>query len=370
MRFSAQAGALAAAIKAAGRAVEKKPTAPILACVKIAAGTDGVAVTGTDLNLSVTAAAEADVAESGAVVLPAERLKILLSELPDDAEVTVAADGGTALAQCGRSRYKLPTLPVADFPNALTLDDGAIEWTLGTGVLKTVEAAQSCEPGRLHLCGTYCHAVDGELVVVAADGFSLIVVATDITLSAAWTEAGIVVPATTIEQIIKAASGKGETLLRSDGKKVEAIACGTRVSSRLIDATFPKYGKFIPRPSGNFAIVDAYSLAAALRRAEVVAVEHKNPHQGATVGVGWDAAASPDLTVSVARTERGEGEDAVNADVAGAARVLFSATRMLALLDAIDADTVNLDYEPNASAILITVPARPSVTAALAVCRY
>jgi DNA polymerase-3 subunit beta len=366
MRFSAQAGALAMAVKTAMHAVHKSSKVPILTHMKIAAGADGtVTAAGTDLDLSITASADADVTEPGAVVLPAERLKVLLSEIPEDAAVAIANSDGGATVQCGRSRYKFPTLPVDDFPSALKLNSGATEWSLGTDILKTVQAAESDETTRFHLCGVHIHAVDGKLAVVAADGFALIVVATDITLSAPWAEAGIIIPSATIEAIIKA-GGNGEVRFRSDGRRVEAVAGDVTITSRLIDGTFPDYSRIIPTPSENRATVDGELLAAALRRAGVVA------NSWGTVGIAWDAGTAQNVIVRVACNERGESEDVIHAgaDTTGSAKVSISATRMLAILDAVDADAISLDYQPNASAILITILARPSVTAALAVCRY
>jgi DNA polymerase-3 subunit beta len=362
VRFSAKASGLAAAIKTAARIVAKKPTNPILGHARIAAGDGVVTITCTDLSIAITTTIDAEAVEPGATVLPAERLKILLSETATDAMVTIAAGDGNAIVQCDRARFRLPTIPTDGFPSAFTLEGSAAEWTIGTDVLKTVQAAQSNEATRFYLCGVHIAAVDGKLAVVAADGFALVVVDTDIQLAASWAD-GIIIPAATTEEIIKA-GGKGEVLLRSDGRRIQATAGNTTITSRLIDGKFPDYRKIIPRPSENRVTVVTDSLVAALRRAGALADAAREP----CVRAEWGATAG-DLAITVAASERGESEDVICVDAAGAASVSFSPTKMLTLIEAIGADAVTLDYELPSSAILITVPTSFGVTAALAVVR-
>ena len=46
----------------------------------------------------------------------AHLLNDIVKKLPDGAEVTIDVANGTAAVQAGRSNFKLPTLPVEDFP--------------------------------------------------------------------------------------------------------------------------------------------------------------------------------------------------------------------------------------------------------------
>ena len=130
MRASGKAKALAAAAAAAARAIEKpinKRSAPILQALRVTTTDAGLVFTGSNRDQQIAATAAAEVGEVGEVVVPAERLADLAAGLAPDATVTLTSDGTTLAITTGRSHWRLPTLPVADFPARLGLRDGA-DW--------------------------------------------------------------------------------------------------------------------------------------------------------------------------------------------------------------------------------------------------
>ena len=58
-----------------------------------------------------------------------ERLAALAAGFPGDAEITISSDDTMASIVCGRSRFKLPTLPIGDLPSTPTIEQetGRIE---------------------------------------------------------------------------------------------------------------------------------------------------------------------------------------------------------------------------------------------------
>jgi DNA polymerase III subunit beta len=369
VRFSAKARPLLDAITAASRACESgKTKSSILSHLLIEAAGNGVTVTGTDLNIAISTSIEADIAEPGAAAVQAERLHQLVGTLPSDATVTVeGGDGGLAI-KSGRSRYRLPALPAGDFPAPSAANPGAAEWKLAAADVATLKSASTvaAEDGdpRAYLKGVCLQAVDGKLTLAATDGHSLITARTEVPFQPApFGAAGIIIPTATVNEIVHIGAARGATL-RSDGRKVEVVAGKIRLTSRLVDAVYPQYRRMLPQPGPNSATINSADFAAALARAGAVGVDHK---LGVTVSVTWNG--PREITIAIPSSVRGEGEDAIAADTAGNAVVKFSISKMLRLLDALDAERVRIGLGNDNPAILVMAPNRPLMTAALAPCR-
>ena len=114
----------------------------------------------------------------GSVAIPGQRLAALAAGFPNDASVAIATDGTMATVSCGRSRFRLPTIPLNEMPEPLALaeETGRIELTRADAIkaLGTPLVAAGSELSRFYLTGIYLHAVDGALAAVATDGKRLV----------------------------------------------------------------------------------------------------------------------------------------------------------------------------------------------------
>lgn len=208
----------------------------------------------------IVAEVEAQVLKEGTAVVPCAQLLGILAGMTGD--VTLTAGDGLAV-QHGRSRFKVPTLPAADFPNSLAVDEGASCWQADEADidrLAVVAGAMAQEETRYFLNGTYIHAVDDHLAMVATDGHRL----TLITTAISYCGPGGIVPAGTVDLIVKLfGAGAGFSM---DRKVIEVSGGNLRLTSKLIDGTFPDYTRAVPKPSGNAVTVDAGEIAATLKR--------------------------------------------------------------------------------------------------------
>ena len=107
-------------------AVERKMTFPILANVKIEAKGNRLILTGTDLEVELQSASELEqtLAEPSAITLPGKKLADICKMLPEATPISLTLQGGQVAIHADKSRFKLATMPVSEFP-AVDMDKSA-----------------------------------------------------------------------------------------------------------------------------------------------------------------------------------------------------------------------------------------------------
>lgn len=116
MKFTVQKTRLKAAAQLAAAFTPSRTTIQSLTHVLIEAEPDGITLTATDLDTSIVHRVPADVDTPGRALLPASDLTRLAGALPDYDPISVALSTGHVAISSGRSRHKLPALPVEEFP--------------------------------------------------------------------------------------------------------------------------------------------------------------------------------------------------------------------------------------------------------------
>lgn len=311
---------LAPVLAAASRVVERRNTIPILSHVLLAADAAAgtLAITATDLDVEYHRAIPAQVTAGGAVAVSARMLADIIAKLPDG-PVTLqpepgAADGSIRITS-GRSRFRLSTLPPADMPVlAFGPASGSVAGVDGyrlpaadfaAGIAATAHAV-STEETRYYLCGILLEATAAGLVAVATDGHRL--AAIDIIVDHAdETATRVVVPSKTVHilaAMLKAAPQDADITLLTDGAKIRTTVAGTRLTSKLIDGTYPDWRRVVPAPGPSIALSrDALSLA--VDRVMTVSSE-----RGRAVRLDIDPAAG-EARISASNPEAGTAEEFV-----------------------------------------------------------
>lgn len=272
----------AALLKALGHVqsvVERRTTIPILSNVKLEADSGELRLKATDMDLEVMDGVTAEVQGEGAVTAPAHTLHDIVRRLPDGASVDLeSVDGGERLAlRCDRSRFTLACLPVEDFP---LMSGGELPYRFRLqadalrGLIDRTRFAISTEETRYYLNGIYLHTCtrDGVDVLraVATDGHRLASVDVPQPTGAAGMP-GIIVPRKTVAEvraILEDADAEVEIAL-SDSK-VRFAAGRAVLTSKLIDGTFPDYGRVIPLHNDKQLDVECKPFAAAVDRVSAI----------------------------------------------------------------------------------------------------
>ena len=334
---------LLAALQPAARVIESRNTIPILGNLKLAATADGrLAVTGTDLDIEMETGCAAQVDRPGALTAPGARLVDIVRKLPAEAQVSLAQEPGESAMKltAGRSRFTLQTLPESDFPDipsgefphafALPAPDLA-------RMIAATSFAISTEETRYYLNGIYLHTVEAEgglrLTAVATDGHRLARFRTPAPAGCAGMPA-VIVPRKTVGEIARLLDKeKDEVALSLSGQKIRVEIGGARLTSKLIDGTYPDYQRVIPQANDKVATFGAQELARAADRVATISGE-----RGRSVKLALDDGR---LTLSVSNPDAGSATEEVECEWdAGPFEIGFQARYLAEILATLGGDTV------------------------------
>jgi DNA polymerase-3 subunit beta len=282
MKITIERGALLKSLNHVQSVVERRNTIPILSNVLIKAEDGQLSLTATDLDIEVIEAIDADVAQPGATTASAHTLYDIVRKLPDGAQVELStgADEGRLQLTAGRSRFALQSLPQEDFP-AMAAGSLPHRFELPAEAMRRLidktRFAISTEETRYYLNGIYFHAVESDkqkvLRAVATDGHRLAQVDYDLPEGASGMP-GVIVPRKTVLELQKLLEGgTGALSVGVSETKIRFEFDGIVLTSKLIDGTFPDYGRVIPAGNDKVMEVDGKRFAEAVDRVSTISTE-------------------------------------------------------------------------------------------------
>ena len=264
------------------RVVERRNTIPILANVLMRAEKSGLNLKATDLDLEVIETIAAEVAPGGSTTVPAHMFYEIVRKLPEGSQVVLEASGDRAVMaiRAGRSRFTLQTLPESDFPD-LAAGDMTHKFKVPAAEFKRLldktQFAISTEETRYYLNGIYLHVAgtgkSAMLRAVATDGHRLAQAELPLPSGASGMP-GIIVPRKTVNEVQRLVEGSdGEVAIEVSSAKIRFTLGDVVLTSKLIDGTFPDYGRVIPAGNDKELVVDKKDFEAAVDRVSTVSSE-------------------------------------------------------------------------------------------------
>lgn len=304
MKLKADRATLLKALAHVQNVVEKRNTIPILANVLLAVREGRLTVAATDLEIALIEDVAATTMRDGSVTAPAATLYEIVRRQPDNAEIELDHPGGDAplALRAGRYATKLVVLPTDEFPK---LDAGKLTHRFAVpaqalrGLIDRTRFAISTEETRYYLNGIYLHAAESDgvpvLRAVATDGHRLARVEEPLPEGAAGMP-GVIVPRKTVNEIRKLLDEvSGDVSIALSETRIQFELDTMRMTSKLIDGTYPDYSKVIPIGNDKVLRVETAEFSAAVARVSAIASERNKPVK---LSVGRDllvlSATSPD----------------------------------------------------------------------------
>lgn len=288
------------AINLISKASDKRHNIAILANIKLVLSQTKLELTASDLEVELQATLnlpEGACQEAGQITVPANKFKDIIKLLPDSlVSISVDTDQQCHIV-CGKSHFKLGTLPAKDFP-LLGQPEHVTPIQLGREVLSDLlektHFAIAIQDVRHYLTGMLFELNENQLHLVATDGHRLALARTLIENSDN-AELTAILPRKAVlelqrllvelkkllpnhDNIITLHVGReflqvilpfGE--VGGDGQIKNPIL--VTFTSRLIEGKFPDYRRVIPANTDKLAVINIEQLSDVLRRVSVLSHE-------------------------------------------------------------------------------------------------
>jgi DNA polymerase-3 subunit beta len=358
VKFRCERDSLVEVLATAGRAVSSRTsTSMALGGVRIESVGNHLTVVGTDLDLTVQVSTEAIGITDGVCVAPAKLLADIVRSLEPGA-VTIESEGDKIEIGAARSRFSLRTFPVDDFPSLPEPPQPATFLPAGglASALRQVVRAASNDDARPLLTGVLIASEGNGVRLVATDSYRLAL--RDIEGSDAFVDnAQILVPARALAELQRlsalGSAAKEAPIAPGDGENpdttdvptiglsigdhdVTFTAGDVKVSTRLLDGSYPDYRQLIPNEYPNRLHVGKDSLLDALRRVRLLVRDNTTPVRLSMRQGGVD--------LTVVSQEVGDASETVDADFDGEElTIAFNPTYLIDGVEAVSGDEVLLE---------------------------
>jgi len=329
--------------------VSTRTTLPILSNVLVQAGTKGLDLTTTDLDVAVRCTVEAEVSKAGGTTLPARKLFSILKEVPAaDIEIEVD-DKNAASIRCGSSFYKIMGLPEEEFPRFPQADGKSLKIDQGVlrDMLRKTAYAVSSDETRYVLNGVYMAFKGDKLTVVATDGRRLALVEREMEVPKG-AEAELILPTKAVGELQRLLKDKGDVKLSVGENQIIFNLDGTILASKLIEGTYPNFRQVIPAEAKERVPLERETLLGALHRASILASEKSQ-----SVKLNF---AKNNLTITATTPEVGEAKETLAINYKGKEiNIAFNPQYVMDPLRNLDADEVFIELTDELSPGVIKV---------------
>lgn len=349
LKFSCEKALLQNAAATASRAVSAKSSIPALEGLLLE-GNDVLTLSGYNTQTGIRTTLEADIRQSGRIVLNARLFGDIIRRMPDDVIVFSADEKLMVHLSCGDASFDILGLSADDYPELPEVDNqcgvAMQQKTLKAMIGQTAFAVSTNESRPVHTGSLF--DIDGNtLTMVSVDGFRLALRREPLKQ----VEGGafrFVAPGSALKEVESICGDTDESVEITCGKRhLMFSTAGTQLICRRLEGEFLDYKNAIPRNNPIIVDVENSVLLKSLDRVSVVISEKlKSPVR---------CVFEQDRVLLSARTGNGEAKDicptAGNGD---GLEIGFNNRYLMEALRYAPADTVRFALNTNISPCVIT----------------
>ncbi|MFL4472933.1 DNA polymerase III subunit beta [Paeniglutamicibacter sp. MACA_103] len=339
MKFSVEKDVLAEAVSWTARSLSQRPPSPVLSGILITATSGTVSLAGFDYEISAHLEIAADVAAEGTILVSGKLLAEICRSLPN-ATAVIETDGTKVTLTCGRSRFHLATMPVAEYPELPTLPEvtGVVDGEAFAQAINQVIVAASKDDTLPILTGVKMEIEDDLITFLATDRYRLAMREVRWKPSQAGISTSALVKAKTLNEVAKTLGSAGELKIAlGEGNELIGFESGNRrTTSLLVDGDYPKIRSLFPENTPIHATVRTSDLMEAVRRVAVVA-ERNTPVRLSFAG--------GQLSLDAGTGEDAQAEESIEAQIDGEEiTVAFNPAYLSEGLNAFDSEFVRFSF--------------------------
>ena len=278
MKFQVNRDVFSEAVSFAVKLLPQRTTLPILSGVLIQANADGLVLSSFDYEVSSQTEIQADVEETGTVLVSGRLLAEIAGRLPN-APVRVATEESRISVSCGSASFTLLSMPVEEYPSIPEIGEqsGVVPAEEFSAAVAQVAVAASRDDVTPVITGVQLEVRENSLGLVATDRYRVAVreIEWDSGTVAGDSEAvTALVPARTLQEVGKTFGHSGTISVaitsRDDRELIAFSADKKTVTSLLIKGNFPPVRRLFPETVDNYAVMNTADLIEATRRVALV----------------------------------------------------------------------------------------------------
>ena len=270
-------------IKIAEKITAQKSSQPVLSNILIeTVSNDRVKFSTTDLSLSISVTAKAQVEKEGKITLSAKRLGEIVSKLDNKpVKLSLNPENSIVSISSGKAKFELIGISGNEFPQVFDdsqEDEKTFEInknTLIKGVKQVVFSTATHE--NTSILSGVCFNIDSNTIeFVATDGNRM--TRASKAINSKDDSAIFIVPARTTQELIRIASIVEDEKIVIKLKKAKICFVFENVvfQSKLINGTYPKYRQLIPEGNEKIVYIDREELIGVIERVCVMVNERTN----------------------------------------------------------------------------------------------
>jgi DNA polymerase-3 subunit beta len=351
VKFTVKRDSFLASLQMVTGVVERRHTLPVLANLLFVLSEDSLAITGTDLEVEITARVSTEtIGQTGKITASARKLMDICRSLSEGSSIEfIVSDDKRLTVKSGRSRFTLSTLPADDFP-IIDLDPGDIEFSCPQTVIKRLLDATSFamaqQDVRFYLNGVLWEVEDNQLHCVATDGHRLALCTQKLDIQVPEKVQAILPRKGVIEFSRLLKQDEGDVRANIGSHHIRLQTSAYTVISKLVDGKFPDYQSVLPRGGHNVLVSDRNELKKAFSRASILSNEK---YRGVRLVL-----ADNQLTIMASNPEQEEAEEHVVVDYSGdSVEIGFNVTYLQDVAGALTTDRIKMTLSDASSSALL-----------------
>ena len=329
---------------------------PVLTHLHVAAKSDDLFITASDLEVAVKVNIKAEVFDEGSVALPADPFFKIINKMPEENISFEVEKNSRVKISAGNARFNLVGLSGEDFPK-FPDPDMKESFTMPSKVLrdmleKTLFAVSRNE-GMVNLCGVFTVMTgnngNSTLCMVATDGHRLAKMETRSHQNVSGLQEGVIIPLKGGMELLRMArEANGDIELKIDKNNLSSSLPDETLIIRLLNGRFPDYRRVTDNLEGIPVLSDRESFGECLERIHVMA-------QGRSSCVSLNLTGNDSMEMKANNHDLGDAEDRVHVQTKlQEISVGFNAGYLLEGLKVMKSKTLSMSLKDPQSPILLT----------------
>lgn len=353
MKFVYEKEKLLIGLNSVSRGSVGRTTTPILEGILINVKKNNIVLTTNDLDIGMEyTLEEGEIIEEGKCVVDCKMFGDIIRKLPNEPITFYINDKDLLVIECEGSVYKLSTMKADEFPvlpnidveNTISLSQGALK-----EMIKKTIFAVSVEENRPIFTGCLIEVVDGQLNVVAVDGFRLAL--RKIPMPASVQKFSAIVPGKYLNEIVKNLQDIDDILEISISKNQALFELkNCKIVTRLLEGDFLNYNSVIPQEKDTRIKVNKSALQNAIERAAIFSISSAEKEKKYPIKIY----VSLGSIIISCTSQVGDAKEEVLVETTGKElEIGFNPKYLVDALKVIEDDEVYLDFGSNISPCVI-----------------